>query len=400
MKFLIIRYLKLCYSRLLKLRNINFYARIILSKLPFIFYSTAFQRYTQNKTEDLPFLNVDEKESYHKFYGFDFVKPYFENLKLKNTTPTYVIHKNVTYYPSKEKPLVNSGLFDSTGNIIMESCLFRGRDKSERITEIKTYNTYLKKIRLNGSYIYGGPLAPHYGHFLTECIGRLWYLLDEQKTDSFLLFHGDKSTLKIDFVKEILHVLPIEKERIIILDCVTELEEVAIPFPSMTNRGEIYSIHKKLPTKVAESILSSQKINHTDQPLYLSRRKLPLSNRNILNERKLEECLKSNNVKIIYPEELSFTEQVILFNRHRVVIGPLGSAHHTTMFSLDKLTQVYLCHAATMQNYYMVDYINNNSSYYIMCCYRPFWENRPLNLSSLIINIDYLVSCLKSIGVI
>jgi len=110
-----------------------------------MFYSKAFQRYAQSKTEDLHFLTADEIESTHKFYGFDFsVKPYFENLKLKNAPPKHVIHQNVIYYPSKEKPLVNSGLFDSTGNIITESCLFRGIDKSERITETKIYNTSLK----------------------------------------------------------------------------------------------------------------------------------------------------------------------------------------------------------------------------------------------------------------
>ena len=372
-----------------------------MSVLPFRFYEIAFGKYAQEKgkSHTIPFPDTNDKR-YVKFYGFKSIDEYCTNLEMRNIPPQYVMFKNATYHPCNGSPLVNSGLYSDNGEIIKESCLFRGTHKSEMITAIKPHDTSLKKLYLNDTYIYGGPLVAHYGHFLTECIGRLWYLLEERKTDSFLLFHGNKSTLKVDFIKKILRNLPIQEERIIILDHVAQLAEVIIPLPSMTNRGEIFTIHRKLPIKVAESILNSRETKHTNQPVYLSRRKLSLEYRVILNERKLENRLKKDNVKIIYPEELAFAEQVALFNSHRVIIGPLGSAHHTNMFSLNKLTQIYLCHSSTIKNYYLLDYINNNSSHYIMCCHRPFWESNRPDGRSLVIDIDYAIASLKRIGVI
>ena len=400
-KKIIRQYLYLIYIRISKKLDINLYLRAILSILPFRFYEIAFWKYAQEKgkTYNISVSNTNN-ERYVKFYGFKSVDEYFTNLEMRDTTPQYVTYKNATYHPCDGSPLVNSGLYSDKGDIIKESCLFRGVHKSEMITEIKPHDTSLGKIYLNDSYVYGGPIVAHYGHFLTECIGRLWYVLEDNNTDSFLLFHGNQSALKIDFIKEILKQLPIRGDRIIILDRAAQLAEVIIPLPSMTNRGEIFSIHRKLPMKVAETILNAREIEHTDQPLYLSRSKLPLGHRVILNEQKFENHLKNYKIKIIYPEELSFTEQIVLFNSHSVIIGPLGSAHHTNMFSLNKLTQIYLCHSSTIKNYYLLDYTNDNSSHYIMCCHRPFWDcNRP-DVRSLIIDIGYAISSLKRIGVI
>jgi Glycosyltransferase 61 len=402
MKFILKHYLVLLHFRIFKIWNLNLYLRAILSVLPFRFYKNAswINFKDKNKIHDVPVSNTNGNERFIRFYGFKCVNQYLENLEIKNTIPGYVIHKNATFYPCDGKPFVNSGLYNFKGDIIKESCLFRGANKSEMITEIKAHKPSLEKAQLNGSYIYGGPIVAHYGHFLTECISRLWYLLEEGKSHAFLLFHGNNSTFKIDFVREIFKSLPISEEHIIVLDRDAQLAEVIIPLPSMTNRGEVYNIHRKLPIKVAERILNSTETKLTNQPIYLSRRKLPFETRVILNELKLEEHLKKYNVRIIYPEELSFAEQVILFNSHRVIIGPLGSAHHTNMFSLNKLIQIYFCHSSTIKNFYMVDNTNDNASHYIMCCHRPFWDSSRPDVRSLVIDIDYAIFSLKSIGVI
>lgn len=342
------------------------------------------------------FVSHQNGSGCYYFYGFKGAEEYFKDLKLKSTIPGYVIHENATYYPCKGSPTFNSGLYDSNGELIEESCLFRGINKTEMITvkTVKVDRTFSKKI-LNGSYIYGGPIVAHYGHFMTESISRLWYLLEQDKKDWVLLFHGHEFSLRNPFVKKVLSALPIAENRIIVLDSAVQLTEVVIPLPSMINRGEIHEIHKKLPARVADTILDSPKNRQTDQPLYLSRSQLPVQSRKVLNEEKLEERLTNYNVKIIYPEELSFSEQVALFNKHRVIIGPLGSAHHTNLFSLNNLTQIYLCHSSTMKNYYLIDQINNNFSYYIKCCFDVSQDGK-----YFIMDIAYVISCLKGIGVI
>ncbi|MEN8190453.1 MAG: glycosyltransferase 61 family protein, partial [Thermodesulfobacteriota bacterium] len=347
-------------------------------------------------------FSIKTDRSEHRFYGFDSMEPYSEILQLKKTTPGFVRRDDAIYFPSQNDPPIDSesGLCDGGGNVIMESCLFRGQDSSEKVTELKCFVGVTERRRLEGNYIYGGFLDPHYGHFLTETMGRLWILLNEPQAGSFLLFHGDLSTLKLDFVKTILDFLPIENDKIIVLDHVVELEKVTIPLPSMVNRGAIHTIHKKLPVEVAQKFIGSQNFRRTEQPLYLSRRKLSKNIRHIQNEHVFEKYLESKNVKIVYPEELPFAEQVLLFNRHKVVIGPFGSAHHTSMFSLKPLTAVYLCHPGTLSNYLMTDYISHSSSHYILCCQVDLQYKRPLYLSSQILDVDYALSCLKRIGIV
>jgi hypothetical protein len=91
---------------------------------------------------------IKHNERYVKFHGFKSVDEYLTHLEMRNISPQYVMFKNATYYPCNGRPLVNSGLYSDNGDIIKESCLFRGTHKSEMITGIKSCDTSLGKIYL------------------------------------------------------------------------------------------------------------------------------------------------------------------------------------------------------------------------------------------------------------
>jgi len=72
-------------------------------------------------------------------------------------------------------------------------------------------------------------------------------------------------------------------------------------------------------------------LNHDNRKVYLSRR-FCKSWRTITNEIEVESLLNSRGFSIIYPENLSVSEQVALLKASRWVVSPFSSALHGTIF--------------------------------------------------------------------
>lgn len=78
----------------------------------------------------------------------------------------------------------------------------------------------------------------------------------------------------------------------------------------------------------------------SDQPVFLSRSRLKGGVSKLVNEEEFCHRLDREGVEIVYPEMLSFDEQIGLFRGRRFVTGLAGSAMHTSVFAPrgDKLT--------------------------------------------------------------
>ena len=318
-------------------------------------------------------IEFGRKNHFYKVHTVGFcnknnIKRISQKLNVFNSVPEYYSYNDVLYYPARKSPFINGGLYTAQGKLINASALFRGYAKNEQITKplaIASTTHNLKKIKpLQGSYVYIGPIVNHYGHFLTECISRLWYVINSTQKDTFLLFHGNPNVFKVDYIKSFFDLLNIDHERLIILDRPALLSNVVIPCPSMSNRAEIYQIHKLSTQIAAQNALVGRRIQKTTQPLYLSRKNLNRGQRKNVNERELEKHLLDNKIRVIDPQTLDLNQQIYLFNKHKIIIGPIGSAHHSSLFSVDSNVHIYIS-ARIETNYLMIDYIKDNKSYYI-----------------------------------
>jgi Glycosyltransferase 61 len=72
----------------------------------------------------------------------------------------------------------------------------------------------------------------------------------------------------------------------------------------------------------------------SEQPVYLSRRLLPSSQRLIIGESDLEDALRHNGFRIAYPETMTFEDQVRLINGHADIFSNAGSAAQNVLFAL------------------------------------------------------------------
>jgi capsular polysaccharide biosynthesis protein len=146
------------------------------------------------------------------------------------------------------------------------------------------------------------------------------------------------------------------------------IEEVIVPEPSWSNRAEAYEVHKLFFDRVTDVVLENVDITKSNVPLYFSRTQLNKSFRQLQNEEKVEEYIRSIGGKIVYPEKLSFEELIILCNKHKLFIGCIGASFLTLLFvKSSDLNTICLSEPRPRPNFFMMDKLKDINSNYINC---------------------------------
>lgn len=218
--------------------------------------------------------------------------------------------------------------------------------------------------------IYGGQIGAHYGHFLSDHVSRMWPLFDEHPYKKIFFLPRSNAELNYPFVQRFLELTGISKGKIITPARPTLLRHVYIPGPSIQQISTIYPVQKIIHEHVARnSLLSSAGLDSIDAPVYLSRSKLNSSSRLIKNEEALESRLSSFGYKIVYPEDLSLDDQISLFNSRHPVVGFIGSAFHSSLFTISNEKRFCIFSGENVNpRFLLIDAIKNYHSTYANVC--------------------------------
>lgn len=210
---------------------------------------------------------------------------------------------------------------------------------------------------VDSAVIYVGHLATHFGHFLTEGVSRLWFPVLHEQSALPLVFHGPEAALRIGFVGEFLHALGLEASRFLPLNRPTLLRQVIIPGFSSALQWKLHDVHIELLRRAGSQLRQPRPASSSSRrPIYLSRSRLGSRQRRVAGERALEGLLTDWGVRVAHPEILSLRDQVMLFEDHRPVMGPMGSAHHTAALLEDPSHHVYLdVHGSLNPNHLLID---------------------------------------------
>jgi hypothetical protein len=173
--------------------------------------------------------------------------------------------------------------------------------------------------------VYAGVLYGHYGHFLLESMGRLWYEnLDHDTSVVWVAGTTDRFT---PWMCEMLDRLGVGGERIIVDGASGSLEvgELLVP-----DQG--FEVHRYLhPWMLSRLACTSARPPRRGSKLWLSRSRLgPLAG--VDEEAQLEARLERKGWTVVHPEELTLAEQIELLAHARHIAGIEGSAFHTLLF--------------------------------------------------------------------
>ncbi len=218
-----------------------------------------------------------------------------------------------------------------------------------------------------------GVLFPHYGHFLTECMSRYWALdrIGDPEIDLLLSPENWEKIQASGYFGDFLALAGIDDARIKRFGKAIRLREVIVPHSSFSLYYQAYSNHADLLRRVAASVVERRRPAALGmQPIYLSRSQFKSNTRRLLGEPLLEDALRRQGFRIIYPENITFVQQLVFYNTNKIFVSPRGSALHNFVFSnVGSQQYVYVPFESggnpVLGAQYLVDCLANLDSHYI-----------------------------------
>lgn len=289
-----------------------------------------------------------------------------ESTRAEARTPKIVRHCNVLYMPNGDE---HSGLYDASGRII-ESTIDGQRFSKPYKSDTKVRQRISANRSLaSGDFLYIGTLNPHYGHFLINSMSRLWPLQADRKYRKMkLLCHATASRSeweKVNFATIVLGALGVEWDDIVFLSEPTLIHEVMVPDQALVEQTLVHQIYGEMGQTIGKPFWGD--INSQNEPLYISKTRLKSGVGHIQNEALIEAEAVRQGFRIIYPETLTFAEQIKILSEHSVAAGTLGSGFHNSLFAPSGRNLFCLAPVKDINtNYLLIDEVTGaNASYFV-----------------------------------
>jgi len=241
----------------------------------------------------------------------------------------FISCSDITGWPHSVATCVNS----SVGDEILESHFMR----TGKINKLPSnYLDQLKNaVRLKGKYIYLGWLITHYGHFITESLSRLWYLLQDNRPTKYIVHANFKSFNALpSYVINILSTFDITEKNLIIINTPIIVDELHCPIQALRCDNSIGYHAKGIYEHITTSLLIKNAIGgpkKKHEKIYLSRESLSTDPRRF-NEKDVCNIFEKYGFKIFSPEKLSLIEQLDIYYHAKQIAGPVGSGLHNAVF--------------------------------------------------------------------
>ncbi|MGH2615606.1 MAG: glycosyltransferase 61 family protein [Thermomicrobiales bacterium] len=188
---------------------------------------------------------------------------------------------------------------------------------------------------LDEEVIYLGLVFNHYGRVLLETLARIWFLKHVDPSVKVVLNSANAAqAAHAPWLPGILSLFGVPPERLLSLQEPTRLRRAIVPEPLFE---QFYSAHEEMvrPFREAAARVAGD-VTPSEQPLYLSRRRLSSRQRPVIGEVELEDVLRENSFLVAYPETMPTEDQVRLINSHTNIFSSMGSAAHSILFALHR----------------------------------------------------------------
>ena len=210
-------------------------------------------------------------------------------------------------------------------------------------------------LKSDETVIFAGMMIGHFGHLITDCVTRLWYVIKNPdiKHRIAYMFVGDTATEMQPYHYEFLSLLGIGRDRILLVETPTQFKKVIVPkqschWCSSYHKDLFYIVYDEITRKITPK---------KDRKLYLSKSKYKDSNRLIFNEGYFEDFFEKRGFKVIYPEDLPVSEQVAYAAGAEEIACTAGTLPHFALFAKNGIKLI--CLVKTTYSFYLPDYIQH-----------------------------------------
>lgn len=199
---------------------------------------------------------------------------------------------------------------------------------------------------LEGTYFYlDNEIRGHFGHAMTEQLSRLWALPKVRE-----LAPDVKAVLAVNTRKEL---QPFELElygaagfapdELVLLHEPTRVERLLAATPMFSMPHYVHPAIEDTWQRVGDALASRATLQPHADRIFISRR---IRKRACLNTDAVEDLFTSHGFEVVYPEDYSMADQVVMFRRAEVIAGFAGSGLFNICFAPGTKTVIMLAHAA------------------------------------------------------
>ena len=181
--------------------------------------------------------------------------------------------------------------------------------------------------------VFGGGLTCHFGHFISECLSRMWYLIENPRDRRRYAFLNLYNWRIRTWVYNLFDMLGLPDSRIIIVDKPTQFKSVTVPDQAAYIKEDFTSKFMMPYRRLAARIMPRDDV----KKLFLTRSRDLKTKNHISNQEYFEEFYRARGFKVIAPEKLSLGEQFALITGADEIATFLGTLSHWSLFCRPKV---------------------------------------------------------------
>lgn len=251
---------------------------------------------------------------------------------------------------------------------------------------------------IDGTCVYLGPLAGHFGHFLLESLPRAWYL-KEADPATLLLFHTRAERVPLtSFFVAILEALDIDPSRIRFASRDKIVSRLVLPASQFWQGIKASPGMCVIFDHIRERMMKRRtQAGPTPRKVYFTRRSLAAARGPgrpravIVNEEEAEIFFRDQGYEIMRPETLRFEEQVAIVANATHVAGPSGSALHLMLFNDNPRAKLIELRTKRAANQLLISAIRGNAAFHI-------WSTSESSPEKAVLDMDVIERAMREIG--
>ena len=192
---------------------------------------------------------------------------------------------------------------------------------------------------IDADVVYVGMFYLHWGHFLMDLTGRMWFLqqLAKVRTDFKVAYLGEEEPKGNNL--RFFELLGIKEEQLLHITKPTRFRRVYVPEQSFKScewyTDEFVQMFDEMYDMVMKSQVDFSKLQDIDK-VYFTRRKFAKAVCSEFGEEYFEKCFTENGYTAIAPETLRLEEQFYLWNHAKEIVCMNGTIPLNVLFSQNK----------------------------------------------------------------
>ena len=199
--------------------------------------------------------------------------------------------------------------------------------------------------------VYFGIHFNHWGHFLIDLMGRLWYFAQGKGKGMKLAYLGDAEP-KGNFL-QIFRLLGLEQEDLIHVTKPTRFRKVVVPEFSCKScewySAEYRGIFDTMIAKVAQEGYEPEELKGLEK-VYFARTAYGEAIANEFGEETIVTWMKANGFSVVSPERLSVRDQIYVWNHAREIACLDGSIPMSIAFSNNPNLKLTVMHKTSLEH--------------------------------------------------